>query len=77
MALLAAAGTAHPAVSSGVDHLLRTQRADGTWPSDAYTATGVPGRSYLRCELSSLSDPLRALGQVRAGLAGERPAARG
>ena len=76
MALLAAAGASHPAVSSGVDHLLRTQQADGTWPSHAYTATGVPGRSYLRVELSSLSDPLRALGLVRAGLAREQPAAR-
>jgi squalene-hopene/tetraprenyl-beta-curcumene cyclase len=76
MALVAAAGPTHPGVSSGVDHLLRTQRADGTWPSDAYTTTGVPGRSYLRLELSSLSDPLRALGQVRARVAREPAAGR-
>jgi squalene-hopene/tetraprenyl-beta-curcumene cyclase len=69
MALAAAADPAHPAVSSGVDHLLRTQRDDGTWPAEAYTTTGVPGRSYLRLELSSLSEPLRALGQVRGRLA--------
>jgi squalene-hopene/tetraprenyl-beta-curcumene cyclase len=67
--LLAARGAEHPAVAAGVDHLLRTQRDDGTWAGDAYTTTGVPGRSYLRLELASLYEPLRALGQVRAHLA--------
>ncbi len=69
MALLAARGPDHPAVAAGVEHLLSAQRADGTWSPDAYTVTGVPGRSYLRLELASLSDPLRALGQARAHLA--------
>jgi squalene-hopene/tetraprenyl-beta-curcumene cyclase len=69
LALLAARGAEHPAVAAGVDHLLRTQRDDGTWAGDAYTTTGVPGRSYLRLELASLYEPLRALGQVRAHLA--------
>jgi len=66
MALLAAAGPAHPAVERGVHHLVDGQRADGRWEETAFTATAVPGRSYLRSELAPLYFPLRALGQYRA-----------
>jgi squalene-hopene/tetraprenyl-beta-curcumene cyclase len=70
MALLAAAGAAHPAVPRGVAYLLRTQRDDGTWDEVAFTGTAVPRRSYLRHELSPLCFPLRALGQWRAARSG-------
>src|SRR5262245_10761710 len=66
MALLALSGPSHPAVERGVHHLLETQRDDGTWEEAAFTATSIPGRSYLRSELSPLHFPLRALGQYRA-----------
>jgi hypothetical protein len=69
LALRAARGAEHPAVAARVDPLLQAQRDDGTWAGDAYTTTGVPGRSYLRLELASLYEPLRALGQARAHLA--------
>ncbi len=65
LALLAADGD-DAAVRRGVDWLVRTQRADGTWDEHAYTATGVPRRSYLRFQLFPLYFPLRALGQYRA-----------
>jgi squalene-hopene/tetraprenyl-beta-curcumene cyclase len=66
MALLAAAGPGHPAVSRGVDYLLCGQTADGGWEERAFTATAVPRRTYLRRELSPLLAALRALGQYRA-----------
>jgi squalene-hopene/tetraprenyl-beta-curcumene cyclase len=66
MALLAAAGPAHPAVERGVQHLLETQSAAGRWEETAFTATAIPRRSYLRFELAPLHFPVRALGQYRA-----------
>jgi squalene-hopene/tetraprenyl-beta-curcumene cyclase len=66
MTLLAACGPAHPAIERGVHHLLDAQRADGAWEETAFTATSIPGRSYLRSELAPLHFPLRALGQYRA-----------
>ncbi len=69
MGLLAAAGADHPAVSRGVEHLVRSQDADGRWEEVAFTATAVPRRAYLRYELFSLHYPLRALGQYRARVA--------
>jgi squalene-hopene/tetraprenyl-beta-curcumene cyclase len=68
MALLAVAAPGHPAVERGVHYLLDAQHADGTWEETAFTATGVPGRSYLRSELAPLHFPLRALGQYRTAI---------
>ena len=46
--LMAAGAADHPAVARGIDHLLRTQGADGLWAEDHYTATGFPRVFYLR-----------------------------
>lgn len=43
LALLAAGLWAHPATLRGLEYLVRTQRADGTWDEPFYTGTGFPG----------------------------------
>jgi squalene-hopene/tetraprenyl-beta-curcumene cyclase len=80
LALLAllAAGEAHsPEVEAGVDYLLRTQRADGFWKDDCFTAPGFPKVFYLKYHGYDKFFPLWALaryrneryGQIRATLA--------
>jgi squalene-hopene/tetraprenyl-beta-curcumene cyclase len=46
--LMAAGMVHHPAVARGVDFLLRTQKPDGLWMEERYTATGFPRVFYLR-----------------------------
>ena len=63
-----------PAVSAelqrGVDYLLHTQRADGTWDEAPFTGTGFPGHFYLRYDMYRQYFPLMALGRFRARLQG-------
>jgi squalene-hopene/tetraprenyl-beta-curcumene cyclase len=66
LALMAADDASGSAVRRGVEHLVATQRADGTWDERAYTGTGVPRRSYLRYDLYPLHFPLRAIAQYRS-----------
>jgi squalene-hopene/tetraprenyl-beta-curcumene cyclase len=66
LALMAADDASGSAVRRGVEHLVATQRADGTWEEHAYTGTGVPRRSYLRYDLYPLHFPLRAIAQYRS-----------
>ena len=54
------------AVRRGVDHLLRTQRQDGTWRDEYWTGTGFPKVFYLRYHLYATYFPLEALGVYRA-----------
>jgi squalene-hopene/tetraprenyl-beta-curcumene cyclase len=60
---LIAAGGHEDAVARGLDHLVTTQRTDGTWDEDHYTATGFPG--YGVGARTELRDPKLAerLGQ--------------
>ncbi len=66
MALLAVTGPAEAGVARGVQYLLDTQRDDGGWQERAFTGTSVPGRSYLRAELTPLHASVRALGLYRS-----------
>jgi squalene-hopene/tetraprenyl-beta-curcumene cyclase len=43
LALIAAGEDGHDATARGVDHLLRTQRQDGSWDEPYFTGTGFPG----------------------------------
>ena len=43
LSLLAAGKGADPAATKGVEHLVRTQRRDGSWDEPYYTGTGFPG----------------------------------
>jgi len=62
-----------PALGRGASFLLRTQRADGLWLSDEFTAPGFPRVFYLRYHGYQKLFPLWALARYRAlSAAGER-----
>ena len=52
----------------GVDYLVRTQRADGSWDEPEFTGTGFPRHFYLRYHMYRNYFPLMALGCFRARL---------
>jgi squalene-hopene/tetraprenyl-beta-curcumene cyclase len=51
------------AVARGIEWLVRTQRADGTWDEPQYTGTGFPSDYYINYHLYRLSFPVMALGR--------------
>jgi squalene-hopene/tetraprenyl-beta-curcumene cyclase len=65
LGLLHAGLARHPAVSRGIDHLLRTQSEDGGWEEKEFTGTGFPRVLYLRYHLYRLYFPLWALSLFR------------
>ena len=65
LGLLAAGEAESEAVRSGVDHLLRTQGADGLWSDPHFTAPGFPRVFYLRYHGYSGYFPLWALAAYR------------
>ncbi|HEY9620733.1 MAG TPA: squalene--hopene cyclase [Crinalium sp.] len=56
---------AENAIQRGVDYLVATQRADGTWDEAEFTGTGFPCHFYLKYHLYQQHFPLTALGQYR------------
>jgi squalene-hopene/tetraprenyl-beta-curcumene cyclase len=58
---LHAAAPDHPAVASGVAHLARTQREDGSWDEEHYTGTGFPGDFMINYHLYRQYFPVMAL----------------
>jgi squalene-hopene/tetraprenyl-beta-curcumene cyclase len=72
LGLLHAGAVRHPAVARGVDYLVATQRADGTWDEDAFTGTGFPRVFYLRYHLYRHTFPLWALGLYVAAMRNAR-----
>ena len=65
LGLMAAGEVDHPAVEQGIEYLRRTQRADGEWDEEPYTAVGFPRVFYLRYHGYRLFFPLLALGRYR------------
>ncbi|TPQ36764.1 squalene--hopene cyclase [Cupriavidus pinatubonensis] len=65
LALMAAGQAAHPAVTRGIDYLLRTQQADGLWHEPRFTAVGFPRVFYLRYHGYARYFPLWALARYR------------
>jgi squalene-hopene/tetraprenyl-beta-curcumene cyclase len=63
LALLAGGHAGDAAVTRGIEWLLRSQAADGSWPETEWTGTGFPGVLYLRYHLYPLAFPLQALGR--------------
>jgi squalene-hopene/tetraprenyl-beta-curcumene cyclase len=67
LALLAAGG-ATDATRRGIEFLVATQQADGTWDEPYYTGTGFPGDFYINYGLYRQVFPVTALGRyVRGG----------
>src|SRR5579883_41908 len=48
LGLMAAGETDNPAVARGIEFLTSTQKSDGTWAEESYTAVGFPRVFYLR-----------------------------
>ena len=51
------------ATERGVDWLVRTQQADGSWDEPWFTGTGFPGDFYINYGLYRLVFPVMALGR--------------
>jgi squalene-hopene/tetraprenyl-beta-curcumene cyclase len=65
LGLMAAGEVAHPAVYQGIAFLMKTQRTDGEWEENSYTAVGFPRVFYLRYHGYRLFFPLLALARYR------------
>ncbi len=68
MALIACGEEKSPEVSRGVQYLIRTQRADGTWEELYFTGTGFPKHFYIRYHNYRNCFPLMALGHYLRAL---------
>ncbi len=69
---LLAAGQRGPSTDAGIEFLVATQRADGTWDEPWFTGTGFPGDFYINYHLYRLVFPVMALGR-HLGRGGGRP----
>ncbi len=65
LALMAAGEVDHPNVSRGVEHLIATQKKDGTWEEDYYTAVGFPRVFYLSYHGYKAFFPLWAMSRYK------------
>lgn len=65
LGLMAAGHTQSKAVERGIQYLVDTQNADGTWDEPWYTGTGFPKVFYLRYHLYRHYFPLMALGRYQ------------
>jgi squalene-hopene/tetraprenyl-beta-curcumene cyclase len=54
-----------PSVQNGIEYLIRTQNADGTWSEAEATGTGFPRVFYLKYDMYRNSWPLLALATYR------------
>ncbi len=61
-----------PALQRGVDWLVASQRADGTWDEPQYTGTGFPSDYYINYHLYRLVFPIAALGRCLRSAAARR-----
>ena len=68
MTLMAAGDYTSDAVKRGVEHLVSTQRPDGTWDETEFTGTGFPKVYYLEYTMYRNNFPLQALGIYRKSL---------
>ena len=64
--LMAAGANSKVAIERGIDYLINTQEADGTWQEDNFTGTGFPGHFYLKYHLYAQYFPLIALGRYQS-----------
>lgn len=65
MGIIACGCAHHASVARGIDYLLRTQQADGSWKEDYITGTGFPRVFYLKYDMYRNNWPLLALAEYR------------
>lgn len=68
MGLIAAGEEDCPVVKRGIDYLLRTQNAEGSWDEPQFTGTGFPGHFYIRYHGYRSYFPTLALGKYAKAL---------
>jgi squalene-hopene/tetraprenyl-beta-curcumene cyclase len=66
LGLMTAGAARNPAVTRGIDYLLRGQDEDGFWAEPEFTATGFPRVFYLRYHGYSKLFPVWALARYRS-----------
>ncbi len=66
LALMTVGEVDAPEVSRGIQYLLDTQKADGTWDEDQYTGTGFPKFFMIKYHIYRNCFPLTALGTYRS-----------
>lgn len=66
LGLIAAGESSSDEVKSGIQWLLDTQNADGTWSEEQFTGTGFPKVFYLKYHYYPLYFPLMALARLHA-----------
>ncbi len=67
MGLIAGGDTDSFSVQHGIEYLLETQRADGSWDEELATGTGFPKVFYLNYHLYTDLFPAAGAGFVREG----------
>jgi len=67
LAFVAAGAAERASVLRGVDFLVRTQTAEGTWDEPEFTGTGFPGDFSINYHLYRLVFPIQALGRYVHG----------
>ena len=75
MGLMNGGAVRHSAVQRGIQHLLDTQKPDGTWDEEEFTGTGFPKVYYLHYTGYRNYFPLMALGKYRKLTQDSEPAA--
>ena len=63
MGLMSTGDFGSPNLRRGIDYLTRTQKEDGSWKDELWTATGFPKVFYLRYHLYASYFPVQALGR--------------
>ena len=61
MGIIAASDHVRPSILRGIEYLVNTQNADGTWTEDHITGTGFPKVFYLKYDMYRNNWPLLAL----------------
>ncbi len=70
LSLMAAGEVNCSAVARGVQYLIDSQKADGTWDEEQYTGTGFPKFFMIKYHIYRNCFPLMALGRYRALIGG-------
>ncbi len=69
LGLIAAGRASGEAASRGIQYLLETQSADGSWAEASFTGTGFPRVFYLKYHLYRVYFPLMAIARYRQAMA--------
>jgi squalene-hopene/tetraprenyl-beta-curcumene cyclase len=70
LGLIGAGRASTAAVRHGIDYLIETQLADGSWDESSFTGTGFPRVFYLRYHYYRVYFPMMAIARYRSAIRG-------